>query len=276
MPASAVETMGPAEVAAWLRKPQPSDDKYSRGVVGFATGSAMYPGAAVLGVEAALATGIGMVRYVGPESVSSLVLARRPEAIIGTGRVQAWVLGSGTDPQDTVARSRNLSALADPVPAVVDAGALPLIVERSHEATIITPHAGELAALLGADRAEVESQPVESATAAARRFGVVVLLKGYTTTITDGRRVVQVAEATPWLATAGAGDALAGILGALVASRAADAAVASDDLVGLGAAAAFIHGRAARLASERNGRGPFTILELVHAVPAVVGQVLRT
>src|SRR5690606_2696815 len=132
------------------------------------------------------------------------------------------------------------------VPAVVDAGALPLIVERSHEATIITPHAGELAALLGADRAEVESQPVESATAAARRFGVVVLLKGYTTTITDGRRVVQVAEATPWLATAGAGDALAGILGALVASRAVDAAVASDDLVGLGAAAAFIHGRAAR------------------------------
>src|SRR5688500_5470355 len=78
--------------------PLEGDDKYSRGVLGVMTGSAQYPGAAVLGVEAALRTGVGMVRYVGPEPAKQLVLARRPEAVSGMGRVQAWLVGSGTDP----------------------------------------------------------------------------------------------------------------------------------------------------------------------------------
>jgi len=276
MPASAVETWDPADAAAWIRRPVPSDDKYSRGVLGCATGSDAYAGAAVLGVEAALHTGIGMVRYLGPTSASSLVLARRPEAIIGAGRVQAWLVGSGMDPDDEEARGRILTALSADVPTVIDAGALPFAADRAHEAAILTPHAGELAAFLGIDRAEVAAHPIDSATAAANRLGAVVALKGATTTVTDGQRVVQVTEATPWLATAGAGDALAGILGALAASRAADGPVSNAELVGLGAAAAFIHGRSARLANERNARGPLTILDLVAAVPAVIGQLLRS
>ncbi|MDQ2670862.1 MAG: NAD(P)H-hydrate dehydratase, partial [Gemmatimonadota bacterium] len=78
-----------------IRAPRVGDDKYTRGVVGMRTGSDAYPGAAVLGVEAAWRTGIGMVRYVGPDRAALLVLQRRPETVLGEGRVQAWVIGSG-------------------------------------------------------------------------------------------------------------------------------------------------------------------------------------
>ena len=88
------------DAAAWIAEPSASDDKYSRGVLGVATGSDRYPGAAVLGVEAALRTGVGMVRYVGPSRATDLVLARRPEAVPGRGRVQAWLIGSGMDAAD--------------------------------------------------------------------------------------------------------------------------------------------------------------------------------
>jgi len=62
---------GADETKSQIAVPQPEDDKYSRGVLGVVTGSTMYPGAAVLGVEAALRTGVGMVRYLGPERAST-------------------------------------------------------------------------------------------------------------------------------------------------------------------------------------------------------------
>src|SRR5688572_29932419 len=80
-----------------LRRPTAADDKYSRGVLGVRTGSDAYPGAAVLGVDAAWRTGVGMVRYVGADRPTALVLARRPETVAVDGRVQAWLIGSGTD-----------------------------------------------------------------------------------------------------------------------------------------------------------------------------------
>ncbi|WP_455132161.1 hypothetical protein [Microbacterium aurum] len=78
--------------AAVLRRPTGHDDKYSRGVVGLRTGSDAYPGAAVR---------VGMVRYLGPERPRALVLHRRPETVTADGRVQAWVIGSGTTPGRT-------------------------------------------------------------------------------------------------------------------------------------------------------------------------------
>src|SRR6185312_9288269 len=92
------DLFGPGQAARWIAVPGPGDDKYARGVVGFVTGSAPYPGAAVLGVEAAARTGVGMIRYLGPGRATRLVLQRRPEAVTVDGRVQAWVLGSGQDP----------------------------------------------------------------------------------------------------------------------------------------------------------------------------------
>jgi hydroxyethylthiazole kinase-like uncharacterized protein yjeF len=258
------ETFGRDDAAAWIAVPGDDDDKYSRGVVGFITGSARYPGAAVLGVEAALRTGVGMVRYLGPGRATRLVLQRRPEAVTTDGRVQAWVLGSGQDPseRDELTRLQIDTALAQEVPVVLDAGALDLW-SRATGARVLTPHAGELARLLDLARGDVLTDRETSARRAAETTGGIVLLKGAETLVASpGGELLRVRNATPWLATAGTGDALAGILGALVATH-ADA----TDLAPIAAAAAWIHGEAARRAS---GGGPFTVLDLCTQLPGVV------
>jgi NAD(P)H-hydrate repair Nnr-like enzyme with NAD(P)H-hydrate dehydratase domain len=165
---SAPTEFGREQAREWIAVPTPDDDKYSRGVLGFVTGSARYPGAAVLGVEAALHTGVGMVRYLGPGRPTRLVLARRPEAVTTDGRVQAWVLGSGQDAADRDdATSMLLDApLAQTVPTVIDSGALDLIV-RPAGPVVVTPQAGELATLLGVDRADIIADAAGSETRSA-------------------------------------------------------------------------------------------------------------
>jgi hydroxyethylthiazole kinase-like uncharacterized protein yjeF len=263
---------GTADAAAHIRVPEASDDKYSRGVLGVITGSDMYPGAAVLGVGAALHTGVGMVRYLGGERVSTFVLQRRPEAVTADGRVQAWLIGSGTDAtqQEPHAVAAADKAILQDVPIVLDGGAL----ERVHDVTgptIITPHHGELARVLGVERSEIADDPGSWARRAAEELGVTVLLKGHHTTVVGPGIDLVVSGAPAWLATAGAGDALGGILGALVASHADGIAADERELARLGATASFIHGRAAERASQG---GPFTITDLIEAVPAVVAEIL--
>lgn len=267
------DTFGRDEARRHLVAPDASSDKYSRGVVGFVTGSARYPGAAVLGVEAALRTGVGMVRYVGDQRPSDLVLMRRPEAVTAEGRVQAWVLGSGQDAgeRDDETRGRLERALAAAVPTVIDSGALDL-VEAASGPVVITPHAGELARMTGRDRAAIEDDPVAAARDAAERWGVVVLLKGSTTRVASpGGALLEVRSPTPWLATAGSGDALAGVLGALLATSHSRLEAAPEALGPIAAAAAVLHGLAAHRA--RPG-GPVTILELCDALPDVVAELL--
>ncbi|WBU38234.1 ADP-dependent NAD(P)H-hydrate dehydratase [Homoserinibacter sp. YIM 151385] len=262
--------------ASRLRAPRPSDDKYSRGVLGVATGSERYPGAAVLGVEAAIRTGVGMLRYLGPERPSSLVLARRPEVVTARGRVQAWVLGSG---QDTEHRDEGLlrSALEEGVPAVLDGGALDLASAASGP-VVLTPHAGELARLTGRDRAEIEGDPESAAIAAAAALDGVVLLKGHRTiAATPAGRAILIEAPTAWLATAGTGDALAGILGALLAGAHEELPDGSGDrLAELAATASLLHGLAAGRASERHGGGPIAVLDLCAELPALVGELLAS
>lgn len=264
------DLFGPSDAARHLVLPREDDDKYARGVVGFITGSARYPGAAVLGVEAALRTGVGMVRYLGPGRATRLVLHRRPEAVTTEGRVQAWVLGSGWDTAvDDFTTMLLGPALAAEVPIVLDAGALGRWGEVTGPA-VLTPHAGELARLLGVERDEVLADREAAVRRAARETGSTVLLKGAETLVADpAGRLERVRNATPWLATAGAGDALAGILGALLATN----HERPDDRVGVAATAAWIHGEAARRASDG---GPFTILDLCAAVPRVVADLVAT
>lgn len=275
----------PAEAAALVRVPTPDDDKYARGVLGMLTGSGRYPGAAVLGVEAALRTGVGMVRYLGAARAAELVLQRRPEAVTAPGRVQAWVIGSGmgllgaaadreveeSPHPETAERVR--AALASGHPLIIDAGAIaPAVLAAAHGPVIITPHAGELARLTGADVAAVRADPAAAARAAAARFGVAVLLKGHTTrAVAPGGPVLVARQAPAWLATAGAGDALAGILGALTATHAAAGPVDLAQLARLGAAAAVLHGLAATRASAG---GPLTVLDLCAALPATIADLL--
>ena len=283
------------EAAAPLRAPTPSDDKYSRGVIGIRTGSQEYPGAAALGVEAAWRTGVGMVRYLGPERPSGLVLARRPETVVVDGRVQAWLIGSGTSAatRDAAETARLRTILAGTQPVIVDAGALDL-VPGATAPLIVTPHDREHARLrevLGLSRHDAE--PDDEARAAhaastAAAGGAVVLLKGSTTIVaTPSGWARSVTAPTAWLATAGTGDVLAGILGALVAGAVARHEAMPEDAVSaasgpidtewlgpLAATAAWVHGHAAARAADAAG-GPITALDVAEAVPPVVGALLR-
>jgi hydroxyethylthiazole kinase-like uncharacterized protein yjeF len=260
------------EAASELVAPAAADDKYSRGVLGVVTGSADYPGAAVLGVEAALRTGVGMVRYLG--AADHLVLARRPEAVTRPGRVQAWLIGSGIDAgaRDEQTEERLRSALGDGVPVVMDSGALDLLA-RASGAVVITPHYRELASLLAVDAEVIAADPATWCSTAVDRLGVTVLLKGSRTMIASpsGDRWVT-GPATPWLASAGTGDVLAGILGALVASRADAVAEDPGALARLAATAAVVH---AETAARVSGGGPLLALDLATAVSATVASLLH-
>jgi NAD(P)H-hydrate repair Nnr-like enzyme with NAD(P)H-hydrate dehydratase domain len=261
-----------------IRVPLRSDDKYSRGVLGVVTGSPRYPGAAVLAVEAALRTGVGMVRYVGAESVGTLVLQRRPEAVLGRGRAQAWLVGSGIDWSDLGSEPRDIVVLAgkEQLPVILDGGALDLCSVSSGP-VLITPHHGELAAMfarspdfLGSAKPsaqDIARNPEDWAIRAAELWGVTVLLKGCETLVVGPGITLAARAATPWLATAGAGDALGGIIGALVASHSENVSADHRELARIAASAAVIHGRAARSVS---GGGPFTILDLCAAIPATL------
>ncbi|MFD9377801.1 NAD(P)H-hydrate dehydratase [Streptomyces sp. NPDC059999] len=258
LPAPELEALQHADVARLLPEPTAESDKYRRGVVGIVAGSARYPGAAVLAVAGALRGGAGAVRYVGP--AADAVLARYPETLIGPGRVQAWVVGPGLGDAraDEVA---GVLAQSD-VPVLVDADGLrgldPEVLRGRSAATLLTPHAGEAAALLGVSRHEVEAGRLAAVRALAGRYGASALLKGSTTLIaSDGDPVVRVnPTGTPWLATAGSGDVLSGVAGSLLAAGLSG--------VDAGAVAAYLHGLAGRLASDG---APVLAQQVADAVP---------
>lgn len=259
LPPAPVEALQEGDVARLLPRPRPDAHKYTRGVVGVRAGSAAYPGAALLAVAGANAGLAGMVRYVG--SAAATVKEHHPE-VVGAGRVQAWVVGPGGGDE----AGRHLAAaLADEVPVVVDADGLRHVAGPLPGA-VLTPHAGELAAMLGLERAQVEAAPLRHARGAAERFGCVVLLKGRRTVVAGGPAVGATGPGaritttgTPWLATAGAGDVLSGLIGSLLA-----AGLSAYDAASVGS---WLHGAAATLAS---GRGPITAGDVARAIPAVV------
>ncbi|MEV5316291.1 NAD(P)H-hydrate dehydratase [Streptomyces sp. NPDC052687] len=258
-----LEALQHAEVAALLPVPAAESDKYRRGVVGVAAGSARYPGAAVLAVAGALRGGAGAVRYVGP--AGDAVIARFPETLVSdagpkrAGRVQAWVVGPGAgDDAGTVAE-----VLAADVPVLIDADGLRLAdagaVRARKAPTLMTPHAGEAAALLGVSREEVERARLAAVRELAARYGAAVLLKGSTTLVAGagGRGTVRVnPTGTPWLATAGSGDVLSGLAGSLLA--------AGLSAVDAGSAGAYLHGLAGRFAAAG---APVGARDVAEAVP---------
>ena len=255
-----VEALQAHDVARLLPHAPAESDKYSRGVVGVAAGSDQYTGAAVLCTGGAVRSGAGMVRYVGADAPTALVRARWPEVVVGEGRVQAWAVGSGGggDAKGHLAR-----AFLDDVPVVVDADALGALdgPEARRAPALLTPHAGELARLLGVERDEVEARRLEHACRAARELDAVVLLKGSTTVIArpDGRVRVN-PTGTPALATAGTGDVLAGVAGAMLAG--------GLDAFDAGSVAAWLHGLAGRLAAE--GRATVSAYDVLEHLPAAV------
>ncbi|NEG89252.1 bifunctional ADP-dependent NAD(P)H-hydrate dehydratase/NAD(P)H-hydrate epimerase [Bifidobacterium aerophilum] len=326
-----VEVVSGDNASEAIRLPRLADTKYSRGVTGLITGSVRYPGAAVLSSRAAAATNVGMIRYMGPERTRSMVLSSVPEAVIGKGRVQAWVVGSGVpdgtaDEDDMDVQRQTIAKLLshyavgedadDPdlafemPPVVVDAGALDLLPDEVPAQVVITPHAGELAALLvergeDVDARDVQLEPLRWARRAHELTGATVLLKGAVSIVVgdaeedaadaarhsdpgddaaaalaarrkaagsldgdeaddiefdgagsdeatagDHVRVLVAGRAPAWLGTAGAGDVLAGMMGALLAQQ--------DDVASIvetAADAAYLHGYAAAIASASDQRG---------------------
>ncbi|MGW2177330.1 NAD(P)H-hydrate dehydratase [Streptomyces sp. NPDC001732] len=262
-----LEVLQYADVAALLPVPDGGSDKYRRGVVGVVAGSARYPGAAVLAVSGALRGGAGAVRYVGPGT--DAVIARHPETLVHAGppsragRVQAWVVGPGLG-GDAQAAGAVGDVLAAEVPVLVDADGLRLLdagaVRARTAPTVLTPHAGEAAALLGVARAEVEAGRLAAVRELAARYRATVLLKGSTTLVATGTGDAPVRvnpTGTAWLATAGSGDVLSGLTGSLLA-----AGLAPRDAASVGA---HLHGLAARLVADG---APVAAQDVAEAIPA--------
>ena len=272
---------GSREAASFIRVPSSTDDKYSHGVLGVITGSEEYPGAAVLGVEAASRTGIGLIRFRGTAEATRLVLERRPEVVTIAGRVDAFLIGSGIDPTalDAQRTAEIDDAVASGHPLVLDAGCLERVLQAAGP-VVVTPHHKELARLLephGWDVTRIDRDPAGAASSAADLFGATVVLKGNMTHVcspadAQGSRFHAVVEpATTWLATAGTGDVLAGILGALLATHAE--AIASDpQILGpLAASAVVVHSLAGLRASHD---GPLVALDVAESIRLVVGELL--
>lgn len=276
------------EALAVFAPPAWDDHKYRRGVLGVCAGSGRYPGAAVLVCHAAVASGLGMVQYAGPQRAADLVLAACPEVVAGSGtggKARAWVVGPGLGSDDD-ARSR----LAEVVEACVDGG-LPLVLDASAldlvtredldrlraagAPAVLTPHEGELRRLAGrlapdmqlSLNAVVGQDPVAAARGTAKELGAVVVLKGPTTVCaaSDGRTFVQ-NEGGPELATAGSGDTLAGLIGSALARTEHDGPTSTVEKA---AAAAWLHGMAGQRAAIG---GPFGASALADAVRDVLAS----
>jgi hydroxyethylthiazole kinase-like uncharacterized protein yjeF len=284
-----VEALTDADVETLIGSRDRRSDKYSGGVVGIVAGSAAYPGAAVLSVAGALASGAGYVRFVGDPEVVHAVRSAFPEvvcqvasadggvvdwaaALSAAGRVQSWVVGPGAG-IDAPAHDRVAAVLNRPEPVLLDADALTCLADdtrtsgvltelvRGREAaTLLTPHAGELARLLDESRETIEAHRLASVTRAADGWDVTVLLKGSTTLVSDpvveGRRSAVRANTTGTvaLATAGSGDVLSGLAGALLARglSARDAASVAAHLHGLaGQRAALMAGGSRAITASR-------------------------
>ncbi|HEY3528113.1 MAG TPA: NAD(P)H-hydrate dehydratase [Nocardioides sp.] len=260
LPEAGVTALQQDDVAALLPRPEPETHKYRRGVVGIRAGSERYPGAGVLSTSGATCGLVGMVRYAG--GAPDAVLATHPEVVVGEGRVQAWVVGSGGG--DDVAGIL-AAALRDDVPLVIDADALQHLDAPLDRPALLTPHAGELAAMLDVERAEVEADRLACARRAVSEYAATVLLKGHHTLVADpDGRVGVTTTGTPWLAVAGAGDVLGGLCGALMA-----AGLSPYDA---GTAGSWLHGAAATYVSSG---GPVSAPAVAGALPSVVADLLR-
>ncbi|XRQ06007.1 NAD(P)H-hydrate dehydratase [Actinomadura welshii] len=273
-----------------VRPPEPGaeSDKYRRGVVGILAGGDAFTGAAVLTAGGAVRGGAGMVRFASVARPAELVRRRWPEAVTTViepgphdpgvleriGRVQAWVVGPGLGTGDA-AESLLEAVLGTDLPALVDADGLTVLARRRDllrraAPTVLTPHAGELSRLIAADREDIEARRLEHVRRAAAELPATVLLKGSTTLVAEQDRPVRVnPTGTPRLATAGTGDVLSGLIGALLAGGmpAIDAA----------AAGAYLHGLAARLASAPTPgeESPIAATDVITALPAAFRNITR-
>ena len=270
-------------------------DKDARGRVLVIGGSASVPGAALLAGVAALRAGAGKLQIATVRAAAPGLALSVPEAlVVGLNATRAGEI----DPRRAGASVRPHAMAADAVligpgmlvgravyqliatvrdmlgseaTLILDAAAV--LALRGHEhvlaplggRAIITPHAGEMATLLGVDKAEIESDPPAAARFAAERLGAIVVLKGAESWIGDpAGRMLRYDGGSVGLATSGSGDTLAGIIAGLAARGAAPIEAA--------AWAVWAHGSAGERLARRMGTIGFLARELLAEVPALVGR----
>ncbi|MBN1628577.1 MAG: NAD(P)H-hydrate dehydratase [Thermoleophilia bacterium] len=264
------------------------DHKYRAGYVALLAGSTAYPGAAWLAAQAALRMGAGYVRLLMNAGAASGLRNRLVEAVlqeIGPGdflndagpvlsavadkRLGALVAGPGLGRDPATMAALKTVMLESTVPAVLDADGLFAFAGtpgdlQGRPGLVLTPHVGELAALLGVPAAELAAAALAAARRAAAATGQVVLLKGSSTVIAaptgETRAVVQ---GPPQLASAGTGDALSGIIGALLAKGLEPFEAAY--------AGAWIHAEAGRLGAMTDPQG-ILAGDLVELIPEVIAD----
>lgn len=264
----------------------PEGHKFSFGRVVTVCGSLDYAGAAYLTSLAAIRGGAGLVAMAVPASIRPALAARLPEAILlglpefaeGQVKVDEAVRAITDREPDTLVVGPGLSETDDysalvfrivsqmPQPTVIDAGALNMLArtedwsDHAVGELILTPHAGEFARLTGHAVGQADDERLGRALAAARQFGAIVVLKGARTVVAAPSGRVAVAPfANPALATAGSGDVLAGLIGALLAQNATP-----FDAACLGV---YLHGRAGGRLSSRMGNAGVLASEIANEIP---------
>ncbi len=281
-----LETIEPAALVGALPRRRPLSHKGSYGHLLILAGSVGKTGAAVMAAEAALRTGVGLVTVASAKSAIPMMAPRLPEAMweplpeTGSGAVSrnaegrlrellrerdALALGPGLGTDDEpVALVREIVSASE-IPTVVDADGLNALARKpaaipEGRRLALTPHPGEAARLLGASVKDVESDRLSAARRLALESKAHVLLKGYRTLVADPRGNVQVnLTGNAGMATAGTGDVLTGILGALLAQG-----IDVDEALPLGA---HLHGLAGDLAAAAIGKTSLVATDLIAKLP---------
>lgn len=268
--------------------------KYSAGALLVVAGSRSMTGAAVMSVEGAQRAGCGITFLATPRSASSALDLRLTETLVygmpedeqgymtpealedileQAGRASALVVGPAIGTGDGSRALLEGILRETEAPVLIDADGISLLADSGALAnrdapTVITPHAGELGRLLGTGAKEVSSHRLESARRAAREHGCCVLLKGSDTLLVEDERAAVNSTGSVALATAGTGDILSGVIGALL-SRGMEPYDAAR-------AGAWVHGRAAELWLENTGWPAESLVatDLLPCLPLAMNELL--
>lgn len=282
-----------AQLLKSLPLPQPAEgSKEERGRVCIIGGSREVPGAVLLAALGAMRAGAGKLQIVTVESRAGALAVAMPEALVidlpetTAGGLQskpavsilsrwanshALLVGPGmVEENDSHEILKSLLDSSDEAVIVVDAGALPRITELGEVLreragrVVITPHAGEMANLLGVDKAVVEADPTLAALRLTEEFGLVVIMKGSQTVITAPEGIWRYEGGGVGLATSGSGDVLAGIVAGLAARGSTPVAAAMWGV--------FLHGEAGAQLAKTMGPLGFLAREIPSAIPKLMSE----
>lgn len=257
-------------------------------------GSAMC-GAAYFAAAAAYRAGAGIVEIFTPRENYAPIASRLPEAVYSLcstdsdfdktsqrlaeqiKKSDAVVIGCGLGKSELSREILRVTLSSVNKPLIIDADGLNILSEDSslwsflsaeqRKRTVITPHPGEMARLLGESVFGVLADNVSVARDFSEKYGVICLLKGHRTVITDGDSVYENQSGNAGMATAGMGDVLAGIIGALAADK---SRMAEAELLRLTAAAAYLHGLCGDKGTELFGEYSLMASDIIDQIPKVL------